>query len=471
MKIIFLENFIACFKAEYKNNNIFKQLVEFHKTQKKNDVSSEEQEISFNEFEPFLKNNTKSFNPLFSFLQQWQSPNSISLFLEQWRNQDIQQNISWNENNELLSLPNDTFFQHILPELDIRSQSNFFQVCHKAHQIPRPGKVVAQNYKLEIVGSLTYTFCVYTSNNTLAILARDDKFNAHFVIYDLYSGKYKSAPLKMMHPNLSEKISPLYSYNNRIFINSRKFLSEIILKNDCLTIKKVNLDGVCIGMVQKENDIFAQLVESDKILLSTIDAKKDLSLKTLTNFPGYFSYENEFVSDFNFEEKAQQHLNKFLKNNTLNKENDSPVTSFSDLIYCRSYKKYTYYTGKGNIYIMEQISYKNNKATPLFDVLDLRNNDKQMVDVVKFLRLDLSHCIYLTSKNEVFITKDGGKQVSKVDMDLVMDVSISKAREFAFLTRSGITCIPVAALLNQTFPEENKNNCNNDNSMPKLRRN
>ena len=56
-------------------------------------------------------------------------------------------------------------------------------------------------------------------------------------------------------------------------------------------------------------------------------------------------------------------------------------------------------------------------------------------------------------------------------MDLVKDIAISKASELAFLTKSGINCIPVATLINQIFPEENKNNCNNDNSMPKRGRN
>ena len=162
MKIIFLEKFIACFQTDYKNNTIFKQLVEFHKTQKKIDVSSEEQEIYFSEFKPFLKNNTKFFNPLFSFLQQWQSSHPISLFLEQWRIQDSGQ---WNENNKLLSLPNDILVHHILPKLDERSQSSFFQVCRKTHAFGRPDEFAFINDLVAILHSISISAMIEKYNN------------------------------------------------------------------------------------------------------------------------------------------------------------------------------------------------------------------------------------------------------------------------------------------------------------------
>ncbi len=62
-------------------------------------------------------------------------------------------------------------------------------------------------------------------------------------------------------------------------------------------------------------------------------------------------------------------------------------------------------------FVIEQFAKKDGDITNVYDVLILPRLAKQpAAELKKFIRLDMNHCLYLTTEKEVFLTENGNKQ-------------------------------------------------------------
>lgn len=493
MKIIILKNFLDTYSKRFSKVPEFRDLSEFYNARINNTVSLEDQNVLLNDFKSFSSTLERSIEQKLAQVLI-KPPVEITLFYEQWQAMDreelsklekqkLQKVTEENDNNVFLKLPWDVK-NELVGFLDRRSQLRLFSSCSKMWKFATEKNLIEsapstiqtyatpQTAVLQKNDQLTYTFCGYKNNNTLVVLAKDKTHSAHLVVLDFFSGKQSIYPLHFPHPNLSDHLSPLYAYENNVFIYHPSHIQEVTLSPTGATVKTYAnaRKNTCVGMVHdKHGDIYAIFIKKSELHISS--AKSDF--KDSTPFTGgVVSIENEFIySAPRFSQNVLTTLSA-----TLSAPPDLSCSDGTNLVYYRTYcrRKHDVYSETkklGHAFAVEQMEHKDGATKSLYDAVVLPGvANKPNAELKKFIRLDMTHCLYLTTEKEVFLTAEQGKRVARIDMDDVVDLTLSNKNEIALLRKDKVSMVMANELIRQYLPSLNDECNNNNNLSPATRR-